>query len=480
MKKVAINIIIISLILIITIKIVVIANASTLITIVDDTGRIVTIKSSERIVSIGPSCTEILYALGLGNKVIGVDRYSDYPPEVISKQKISNWWTPDPEEVAALNPDLVLYSVGSMATVEALEKAGLTVVALKPTTINDIFKNIKLIGFITGKSKEAESLVSSLSKRIDEIKSKTSNITIRPKVYMEIYYPPPWTFGPGSWVHQIIELAGGINIFSDAPVKYVKTTDEEVIARNPNVIISLLGAMHYATLEDIKSRLGWNKISAVIKGTVYLLDENLFVRPSPRIVEGLETLAKILHPELFGEAYVFTFPIEVTKLRLGVQTFNIFASMKVDIYLIKAVANSTLTVTLRKLGPELPANRKLIGNYLDINCSVPEGLVFILRIYYSEDLLRTLGVKEGSLKIYEWNEKEKQWITLNSAINEEENYIEATITYLSHFALMGEPIAPFLEYSIPLWLFIISIIVIIMIVGIWVRITYKKVNKSNV
>jgi iron complex transport system substrate-binding protein len=472
--KAVIKAIIIGLILMLTIEIVAATNASAPIIIVDNLGRTVTIKSSERIVSIGPSCTEILYALGLGDRVVGVDRYSDYPPEVVSKQYINNWWNPDPEEVIALNPDLVLYSVGSVAAVEALEKAGLTVVALKPATIDDIPENIKMVGFITGKSQKAESLASTLGRRIDEIKNKTTNVTIKPKVYIEYWYPPPWAFGPNTWGHQLIELAGGINAFGDAATGWVQTTDEEVIARNPDIIISLCGAMHHASLEDIKGRPGWGTISAVAKRAVYLIDENLFVRPGPRIIDGLETLAKILHPELSGEATTFTFLIDTTTLRSGIQTFNISGLMKVDILTIKSAGNCTLAVTIQELGPELPANRKLVGKYLDIDCSVPTGLAFMLRIYYNEDQLKTLSVSEGSLKIYVWDKDGQRWIMLNSAVNESENYVEATVTHLSYFALTGEPAPAFWEQRIPLWLFVTSLILIITIVGIGVYIAHKK------
>lgn len=468
------------LILTVIVGIVKVADASPETIVVDDLGRTVAVTSSERIVSIGPSCTEILYALGLGDRIIAVDKYSDYPPEAIAKQRISKACMPDPEEVAALNPDLVVYYHWGPwdPTVETLSGLGLTVIAIAPKTLDDIIRDIKLIGNATGKSQEAGVLASALSQRIDEIRSRTSNVTVKPKVYIEYWYPPPWTFGPNTWGHQLIELAGGINAFGDATAEWVQTSDEEVIARNPDIIISLYGPMHYAPLESIKNRPGWDRISAVSSGAVYLVDENLFVRPGPRIVDGLEMLAKILHPELFGGANVFTFLIDTTMLKFRAQTFNVSGLMTVDIITIKAAANCTLTVTLSKLGPEAPASLKLVGSYLDIYCSVPTGLAFILRMHYSEDQLKALGVNEGSLKIYVWNNDRRQWMALNSAVNERENYVEATVTHLSYFALMGEPTPPFWEYPIPLWLFITSIIVVA-IVGIGARIARKRVRGTN-
>jgi iron complex transport system substrate-binding protein len=473
--------ILVCLLLMVTVDIGKVADASAETIVVDDLGRTVAVTSSDRIVSIGPSCTEMLYALGLGDKIIAVDKYSDYPPEVVAKQRISEAYMPNPEEVTALNPDLVVYYHWGPwdPTVETLSGLGLTVIAIAPKTLDDIIKDIRLIGNVTGKSQEAKIFASALSQRINEIKSKTSSVAVKPKVYIEYWYPPPWTFGPNTWGHQLIELAGGINAFGDATIEWVQTTDEEVIARNPDIIISLYGAMHYAPLENIKSRLGWDAISAVAKGAVYLIDENLFVRPGPRIIDGLETLAKILHPELFGEATAFTFLIDTTTLKSGIQMFNISGLIRVDILTIRAAGNCTLAVTIQELGPEVPANRKLVGKYLDIDCSVPTGLAFMLRIYYTEDQLKTLGVSEGSLKIYVWNKDRQRWMTLNSAVNDGEDYVEATVTHLSYFALMGEPAPAFWEQHIPLWLFITSLILIVAIAGAGVYIAHKKVRVPN-
>jgi iron complex transport system substrate-binding protein len=467
-----------SLALLVLVFVIGVINASTHIIIIDDLGRTVVVKSSERIVSIGPSCTEILYALGLGDRIVGVDRFSDYPPEVILKQRISDWRNPDPEEVVALNPDVVFYSVGNPAAVEALEKAGLTVVALRPKTMDDILKNIRLVGEITGKSQEAGSLVSALSKRINEIKERMENVTVRPRVYMEFYYPPPWTWGPGSWGDQLIKLAGGINVFGDAPAMFVETTDEEVIARNPGVIISLVGPMYYATPEDFGKRPGWNVIKAVTEGKVYLIDENLLVRAGPRIVEGLEVLARILHPELFGEANVFTFQIISTELKLKAQKFNIFSPMRIDISIIKAAANSTLTVTLAKVGPAVPDNLRLVEEYVNLRCSAPEGLALILRIYYSEDLLKTMGIREDSLKIYRWSE-EGRWLALNSAVNKEEKYVETTIMGTGYLVLMGEPTPTPLESPVQLWLLIVSVVAIAALTGAGVHIAHVKGGRAQ-
>jgi hypothetical protein len=232
--------------------------------------------------------------------------------------------------------------------------------------------------------------------------------------------------------------------------------------------------MHHASLEDIKSRPGWSSISAVAKGAVYLIDENLFARPGPRIVDGLETLAKILHPGLFGEAATFTFTVDTTKLRSGIQMFNISGPMKVDILAIKSASNCTLAVTIQELGPEAPPNLKLVGKYLSIDCSAPTGLAFMLRVHYTEDQLKTLGVSEDSLKIYVWDKDGQRWMMLNSAVNKEGDYVETTVTYPGYFALMGVPAPAFWDHPIPLWLYIISLILIIAIAGVGVHMAHKR------
>jgi hypothetical protein len=300
---------------------------------------------------------------------------------------------------------------------------------------------------------------------INEIKSKTKNVVDKPSVYMEYWYPPR-TFGPNTWGHQLIELAGGINAFGDAVTEWVETTDDEIIGKNPEIIISLYGTMHYATLEDMKQRSGWNTILAIKNGKVYLFDENLFVRPGPRIVEGLKVLTKALHPELFGEATLSTFVINTAMLKTETKTLTLTGPVKANIVLIKAANNGTLSLAASKLGPSVPANLGLIGEYyLDIDSSVPIGLVFILRIYYTDKQLQKQGIAEESLCIYRWDETKNKWITLNCFVNKDENYVEAIVLQLSYFALMGEPETPIWTKPMPLWLVSAITLLAIALVG---------------
>lgn len=454
------------------------ANGAFPVTVTDDIGRTVTIPGSpQRIVCINPSTTEIAYALGLGDKIVGVDIYSDYPPEAVSKQRISDIYTPNPEQVAALYPDLVLiYSFFGPGdpNVDAIASLGINVLAIKPRSLNDIVNDLRLIGKATGRIEEAEALALQLNVTMNQIRDKTSNVTDKPSVYMEFWYPPPWTFGPNTWGDEIIRVAGGVNAFGDATTDYVETTDEEVIARNPDVIVSLYGAqhLHFATLEEMKKRPGWASIKAVQNGKVYLLDENLIVRPGPRIVLGLEAVARFLHPELFGEQNILA--LNTTILKAATQTLNLTGLVKADITVFKATGNGTLIATATTDGPSPSSGLKLVGSYLKIECSTPEGLVLVLKIHYSESELASLGVDENSLKIYYWSREEENWLPLISSVNKGENYVEAFVPHLSSFALMGESPPPPWQTSVPLWLVIVAIVVISAITSIITYTVYRK------
>lgn len=443
-------------------------NTSFPVTVRDDIGRTVTITSPpQRIVCITPSTTEIVYALGLGDKVVGVDKYSDYPPEAVYKQVISNIYTPDPEEIAGLNPDLVLlYSFWGPGdpNVDAIEsRLGVKVVALRPTNLSGIISDILLVGKVTGKIEEAEKLASQLGQMISHVADKVGNVTNKPTVYIEYWYPPPWTFGPNTWGDELIKVAGGINAFGDAATDYVMTTDEEVIARNPDVIISLYGAqhLHFATLEEMRRRGGWSNIKAVQNGKVYLLDENLIVRPGPRIVLGLEAVARFLHPELFGETCMLA--LNTTILRTSTQTLKLTGVIKADITIFKASGNGTLIAAATTDGPPIPNGFKLVGSYLKVECSTPEGLVFAFRVYYSESEVANLGVDEKTLKIYYWNQENEQWLPLISSVNMDSNYVEAFVPHLSSFALMGESPPPIWRLPVELWLVAVTVTVIALI-----------------
>jgi len=275
-------------------------------TFVDDLGRTVNIeKMPQRIISLAPSNTEILYALGLEDKVVGVTEYCNYPEAAKAKPKIGGFTTVDIERVVSLEPDVIVAaSIHQKTVIPALEEVGLTVLALAPKTLDRVLANISLVGEITGQSREATRLVTSLEERIKAITDKTKALTEaeRPRVLYLTWHDPLWTVGPGTLTDDLIDKAGGKNIAYD--ISGHKTIDlETVIARNPQVIVVLTGHgeardLPFYYVKD-EPRLGATE--AVIGGRVHQVDADIFGRATPRMVDGLEQLAKFIHPELFGE-----------------------------------------------------------------------------------------------------------------------------------------------------------------------------------
>lgn len=269
--------------------------------VVDDYGRAVVVpKSLQRIISLAPGCTEILFAVGLGNRVVGVDDYSDYPEGAKNKTKIGSYLNPNLEVIALLAPDLILASdMTSKEYVANLEEKNLTIFVLAPKTIQGIIRDIRLVGIIGNKKKEADNLTGCIEQRINAICSKTSKISLyKPKVFIEYY--PYWTYGSGSFGNELISMAGGRNTGAATAAAYSEITNEFVIASNPELIVFTVGPHTTTTIKDIKSRTGWDKISAVKNNKIYTIDDDIISRPGPRIVDALEQLANMIHPELFS------------------------------------------------------------------------------------------------------------------------------------------------------------------------------------
>jgi iron complex transport system substrate-binding protein len=272
--------------------------------IVDGLGRKVTINTvPQRIVSLAPSNTEILFALGLGDKVVGDTEYCNYPEAAKTKPKVGGFSTVDIEKVVSLRPDLVLATrIHDKTIIPALENLGITVVALTPGSLNEVLDSIKLVGKITGQDKEAAELIKNLGTRIEEITDKTQNLSPeqRPRVFYVTWHDPLWTAGTGTLSNDVISQAGGQNIASD--ITGDKTIDlETVISRDPEVIIVSVGM---GTGEDlpwqyIKAESRLKNTQALLNDRVYKIDGDLIHRPGPRVVEALEEMTQFIHPELF-------------------------------------------------------------------------------------------------------------------------------------------------------------------------------------
>ena len=242
----------------------------------------------ERVVSLVPSITETIYALGKEDLLVGVTVWDDYPEEVKEKPKVGDFSNPSLERILKLNPDIVFATLPEQrVTINRLRGLGIKVFVSQPKTVRDIFKEIKEIAHLLGVEERGDSLLKSMVQRIDSVKN--NSLSHRPRVYIELSANPLISIGGNSFLSEVIEIAGGENIFKDISQEYPMVPSEEVIKRDPEVIIVLHPG------GGIGERLGWENVSAVKKNKIYNdIEENLLLRPGPRIVEGIEELAERL------------------------------------------------------------------------------------------------------------------------------------------------------------------------------------------
>ncbi len=274
------------------------------VTLTDDANRVVTILNApQRIVSLAPSTTEIAFALGLAGRMAAVDTFSDYPQEAIGLPKVST--SPlNLEQIVELKPDLILAAgITSGDDVKRIVNLGLTVIVVgaPKMTFDSVMADIALVGKATGTESQAKTVNAGIRQKLDAIRSKLADVKTRPRVYWELDATDPakpFTPGPGSFVNDIIEFAGGTNIAAEAKSPYAQLNAEEIIATNPEVII-LSDFAYGTTVESVKARRGWWAIDAVKNDKVFPIDDNLVSRPGPRIADGVEAAAKLIHPELF-------------------------------------------------------------------------------------------------------------------------------------------------------------------------------------
>lgn len=270
---------------------------------VDDAGREITLTGiPQRIISLAPSNTEILFAVGAGSQVVGRDEFSDYPPEAASIDSIGgSFGEYNVEAILALEPDLVLAAeINTPELIHQLEDLGLAVYYLRnPTTLEEMYTNLETVARLTGH--DATALVDSLKARVAAVDEKIAPLSSRISVFYEIDATDPtkpWTYGPGTFGDLLIDRAGGFNVGNIASDPYPQLSLEQIVAANPAVII-LGDSMWGMTPESVLTRPGWETIEAVKSGNLFPIDDNLISRPGPRLVDGLEHLAKLLRPELF-------------------------------------------------------------------------------------------------------------------------------------------------------------------------------------
>lgn len=279
-------------------------TALTEIKLTDGLGRhIVLNEAAQRVLSMAPSNTEILFAVGAGDQIVGRDDFSDYPEAAKNVASIgSTFEALNTELIVSMKPDLVLAAeINTPEQVKVLEDLGLTVYYLKnPTTLEEMYTNLGIVAQLTSHEAEAATLVESLKKRVAAVDEKIISLNSRFNVFYELDGTDPakpYTAGKGTFITLLIERAGGYNIASDID-GYPQLSLEQVVAADPAFII--LGDAKFGTTpESIAQRPGWANLSAVKNKQVFPFNDDLLSRPGPRMVDGLEELAKLLRPQLF-------------------------------------------------------------------------------------------------------------------------------------------------------------------------------------
>jgi iron complex transport system substrate-binding protein len=271
----------------------------------DGLGRQVCLAApAQRIVSMAPSITEILYSIGAGDQVVGRDSFSDFPEAAQSVTDIGgSMGNYSYETITSLNPDLVIATeINTAEQVKALEDLGLTVYYVSnPKDFKGLYKIIKDVGKLSGRNDEAASLVGVLDVRVQAVATELKYTTARPVVFYELDGSDPtkpWTSGPDTFMDMLITAAGGKNVGASLKGDWVQISVEELVTQNPDII--LLGDAAYGTTaQQVAERPGWSDIKAVKSLKIYDVNDDLVSLAGPRLVDGLEVLVKLIHPELF-------------------------------------------------------------------------------------------------------------------------------------------------------------------------------------
>lgn len=282
-----------------------------IVTVVDDSGVEIGLEEyPTSLISLAPSITEIVFAIDAGDLVVGVTDYDNYPYDFSAWVQAGNMTSvgsfnnPNLEVIALLDPDLILATGGVLGeTITTLRNMNYIVVVLDPTSIYGVIDNIELAGKLTNKNAEAASLINEINSRIAAVEEIVATADSIPTVYYEVWYDPTslWTAGSLAWQHELIEIAGGTNLFADQDLEYFLSSAEAVIDRNPDLMIipEEHGVNFWGSFDEIKNRPGWETINAIQNDRIYDIDSDLLARAGSRIAETIETLAAVFHPELF-------------------------------------------------------------------------------------------------------------------------------------------------------------------------------------
>ena len=264
-------------------------------------------QAPKRIVSTAPSITELLYALGLGDRIVGVDRFSRYPPEALQKPRIGDYVNPNLETIASLRPDLVIISVNPVKLAERLGVLRLKVLEIDQDGLAKLYDSFRVVGQATGAAAQADKLATTVRAQLDAVRMRAAPLKKTRMMFVVGRTPNRLdgliVVGQASYLNEIIALAGGENVFRDAVASYPGVSLEEVLARNPDVIVDM-GDMadtvgvtdaHKREVTSLWERL--SSVSAVKQHRVYAVASDIYVQPGPRVVEAAKAFLEMLHPE---------------------------------------------------------------------------------------------------------------------------------------------------------------------------------------
>lgn len=284
------------------------------VTVTDDEGTVTTFTSTpQRIISLAPSNTQILFAIGVGDRVVGVTDYDHYPYNFSAwfaagnMTSVGGFSTPNKETIASLNPDLLLATTIHDPELSSFRELGYKVLVLNPTDVNSVLNDIRMVGKATGADNNATALVNSINDQINTVAQKIAAANLpKPKVYYEVWNPPLMSAGGTSFINDVISKAGGINIFANETDQYPTVSSETIVQKNPEVILlptdmaNTGEAPFYGSVDQVKARPGWNTISAIQNNRIVVVNGDLFAEAGPRIAEQIATCAAALYPEVFN------------------------------------------------------------------------------------------------------------------------------------------------------------------------------------
>jgi len=270
--------------------------------VTDQTGRRINVpERPERLVSLAPSVTEIVFALGLGDSLVGDSEYCNYPPEAKQKPRVGGLLNPSIEKIVALRPDLVLATpeANRVETAHQLERVGIPVYGVRARTVEETLESIRQLGVVLGREMVAQRLVAQLRARVHAVEQSVSGRP-RPKVLFVVWYRPLITAGPDTFIADVIRRAGGISLGDTLRGDWPRLSLEDMVRRDPDILLLPRTESFFPTFDELRALPGWRDLRAVNKGHLYVVSEAVTV-PSPRLIDALEEVARILHPEAHAQ-----------------------------------------------------------------------------------------------------------------------------------------------------------------------------------